>query len=64
MGLVLVSKCPGFQPAFRPPVIPFHSTSAAAAAAPPASLAQTQLGRPFSDPSVDGAEKRQKGQDI
>ena len=62
MGLVLVSKCPGFQPAARPLVIPSHSTSVAAAAT--ASLAQTQPGRPFFDPSADGTVKKQKGQGI
>jgi len=62
MGLYLVSKRPGFQPASRPLVSPSHSTSAAAAAM--ASRAQAQPGRPLFDASVDGTEKMQKGQGI
>ena len=64
MGLDLVSKRPGFQPASRPLVIPSHSTSAAAAAAAMTSRAQAQPGRPLFDASVDGTEKMQKGQGI
>lgn len=64
MGLDLVSKSPGFQPASRPLVIPSHSTSAAGAVAATTSRAQAQLGRPFFDASVDGTEKMQKGQGI
>jgi len=65
MGLDLVSKRPGFQPASRPLVSPSHSTSAApAAAAAMTSRAQAQPGRPLFDASVDGTEKMQKGQGI
>ena len=70
MGLDLVSKRPGFQPASRPLVIPSHSTSAAApapaaaAAVAMTSRAQAQPGRPLFDASVDGTEKMQKGQGI
>jgi hypothetical protein len=63
MGLYLVSKRPGFQPASRPLVSPSHSTSAAPAAAM-TSRAQAQPGRPLFDASVDGTEKMQKGQGI
>jgi hypothetical protein len=62
MGLVLVSKRPGFRPASRPLVIPSHSASAAVAAM--TSRAQAWLGRPFFDASVDETEKLQKGQGI
>jgi hypothetical protein len=64
VGLVLVSKRPGFQPASRLLVIPSHSASVPAAAAAMTSRAQAQPGRPFFDASVDGTEKTQKGQGI